>query len=171
MSRISRRHELQSIGRRSILTGLAATAAATVVSGRARAQAGNYPSRPITIVNNSDVAATAAALLREPNFAGHTVQYLLGQRTLDFRAVAPILGAAIGKPETVYRQVLAQEERASMMARGFSASFLDLREELSNSFSAGVLQATVVRDATNTTSTSIEKFARTVFAAAVAKQM
>jgi uncharacterized protein YbjT (DUF2867 family) len=125
------------------------------------------PDAPMYMVATRDVALTAATLLAEPHFTGCTVRYLLGQRTLTFREVAPILGDVVGRPETTYQQVPAAQGRSAMMARGFSASFLDLREELSNSFSAGILQATVARDADNTTSTSIEDFARTVFAPAV----
>jgi uncharacterized protein YbjT (DUF2867 family) len=120
---------------------------------------------PVDMVATKDIAAAVADALANPRFTGKSVRYLLGTRTLTFKEVAPILGASIGKPDLVYEQIPAAPIKKGMMAHGFSQQVVDLFEEMANALSNGKIRGPI-RNAANTTPTSIEEFAKTVFAPA-----
>jgi uncharacterized protein YbjT (DUF2867 family) len=122
------------------------------------------PDVPMYVVATRDIAAIAADALAEPRFTGHSVRYLLGERTLTFAEMARIVGAAIGKPDLAYEQIPAARVKETLIAHGYSANGAEMFELTANAFNAGTLYRTVTRDETNTTSTSIEEFARTLFA-------
>jgi uncharacterized protein YbjT (DUF2867 family) len=119
---------------------------------------------PMYVVATRDIAAAAADALAEPRFTGHSVRYLLGERTLTFAEMARVVGAAIGKPDLVYEQIPATRVKETLVAHGYSATGAEMFELTADAFNAGTLYRTVTRDETNTTSTSIEEFARTLFA-------
>lgn len=124
------------------------------------------PDSPMYAVATADIADTAAVALAALDFTGKSVRYLLGERTLTFAEMAPILGAAIGKPALTYEQVPAARITEALMAHGYSRNGAEMFEQTAEAFNCGLLQRTVARDAGNTTATSLEIFARRVFAPA-----
>lgn len=124
------------------------------------------PDVPMYAVATADIAAAAATALSELSFAGKSVRYLLGQRTLSFAQMASIIGSAIGKPDLAYEQVAAERIKQALMAHGYSRNGAEMFEQTANAFNNGVLQSTVARNIENTTATSLEAFASEVFAPA-----
>jgi hypothetical protein len=70
-----------------------------------------------------------------------------------------------------YVEVPDQEIRNYMLGAGMSQNAADGLIELNHSLGNGTIQATYRRDNTNTTSTSIETFAKTTFLEAYNKAM
>lgn len=124
------------------------------------------PDVPIPMVAAKDIAEEAARLLLEETFSGRSVRYLLGPRDLTLSAATRILGEAIGKPDLKYVQIFEEEARRGMDAAGMSRSVADAMIEMEHAFNAGTIRATQERNAENTTRTTLEEFARTVFARA-----
>ncbi|MBO9668383.1 MAG: NmrA family NAD(P)-binding protein [Bdellovibrio sp.] len=118
---------------------------------------------PVDLVATKDIAARAAFLLANPHFKSHNVEYILGERTLTYREIIRVLGQTIGKPDLEYVEVPDQEMRNYYIGAGMSQSMADAMIEMSNAFGNGSIMSTTARDNTNTTSTSIEAFARTTF--------
>lgn len=135
-----------------------------------RAQGMNgSPVRPdvaIPMVATRDIADDAARLLLEGTFIGRSVRYLLGPRDLTLPEATRVLGEAIGKPDLKYVQFPEEEARKGMAAIGMSRSVADAMIEMERAFNAGTIRATQERNAENTTKTTLEEFARTVFARA-----
>ncbi|WII72844.1 NmrA family NAD(P)-binding protein [Bdellovibrio sp. 22V] len=118
---------------------------------------------PMPMIATRDIAARAAFLLMNPDFKSHNVEYLLGQRDVSHAEVAKILGQAIGKPDLEYVEVPPKEMRNSLIGAGMTKDWADVMLEMAESFSNGTIGATVQRDKTNTTATTLEEFARTTF--------
>ena len=56
------------------------------------------PEAKVPMIATADIAAVAAAALRERNWSGAVVRELLGPRDLTYTEVAAAIGAAIGQP-------------------------------------------------------------------------
>jgi uncharacterized protein YbjT (DUF2867 family) len=121
---------------------------------------------PIPMVATKDIADTAARLLLEGTFTGHAVRYLLGPRDVTMSEATRVLGEAIGKPELEYVQSPEEEASEAMAGMGMSESVVSAFLEMYRSFNAGIIRPTQERSAENTTKTTLEEFARTVFARA-----
>ena len=113
----------------------------------------------IHMIAAKDVAAFAAKRLLLLDFAGHNVQYLLGQRDLSYVEVAGILGKAIGRPELEYVQLAYTAYARSLQQLGASQSLADHMQAYIEAVNAGKVFDAVQRDPQNTTKTSIEEFA------------
>src|SRR5918998_4670910 len=61
------------------------------------------PGAKVPMIATADVAAVAAAALRDRNWSGTVVRELLGPRDLTYPEVAAAIGAAIGAPGPPYR--------------------------------------------------------------------
>jgi uncharacterized protein YbjT (DUF2867 family) len=122
------------------------------------------PDAPIPMVATKDIADEAARTLSSKSLSGHSVRYLLGPRDLSMTEAARILGHAIGKPELRYVQFTEEDARKAMTGMGMSASAIDALLEMQRGFNAGRIRPTQERNASNTTPTSLEEFAQTVFA-------
>jgi hypothetical protein len=118
------------------------------------------------MVATRDVAAIAADYLRAPTFEGYTARALLGPRDYTYRQTTTILGSAIGIPDLAYVAFPYEGFRHGLLQAGFSASGADALAELMTAFNEGHIQKTVSRDGSNTTPTTLEDFARDVFAPA-----
>ena len=118
---------------------------------------------PIDMIAARDIATRAAFLLTNTNFKSHSIEYLLGERSLTFREVIRVLGQTIGKPTLEYVEVPDQEMRNYMIGAGMSKNAADGLIDLNHCLSNGTIQTTYRRDKFNTTSTSIEAFAKTAF--------
>jgi uncharacterized protein YbjT (DUF2867 family) len=123
---------------------------------------------PLPMVATRDVAAAAADLLAAPAFAGHATRDVFGPRDYTHREATAILGAAIGKPALVYVEFSYEDFRKAIVGMGFSESVAGVFVEMYEAFNSGRIQATVKRTAESTTPTTLERFAREVFAPAFA---
>lgn len=119
---------------------------------------------PIPMVTTKDIAEAASRLFLEGAFTGHTIRYLLGPRDLSMSEATRILGEAIGKPDLKYVQFPEEEGRKAMLGMGMSRSVVDAFLEMQRAFNAGRIRPTEGRYEGNTTPTTMEEFAGTVFA-------
>jgi len=116
------------------------------------------------VVATKDIAAVAAKRLSELNFKGNTVEFVLGQRDLNYNEIASIAGKAIGKPELKYVQFPYEDAVKGMVGMGFcSENVADAMMNLSKALNEGSALNVHTRTAENTTPTSYEEFAH-VFA-------
>jgi len=122
------------------------------------------PDAPIPMVATKDIADEAARLLLGKTLSRHTVRYLLGPRDLTMTEATRILGRAIGKPDLRYIQFPEEEARKAMSGMGMSNSAIEALLEMQRGFNAGRIRPTQERNASNTTPTTLEEFAETVFA-------
>ena len=118
------------------------------------------PNVPIPMIATEDIAAVVADELMHPGFTGHVVRHLLGPRSCTMNEAAHILGAAIGRPDLKYVQADPEDAKTGMVQMGISRDVADQFEEMSRAFSDGLINGTFVRDATNSTPTTLESFAR-----------
>lgn len=118
---------------------------------------------PMGMVATRDIAARAAFLLMNPEFTSHNIEYLLGERDLNFDDVARILGQAIKKTDLEYVEIPPQEMKNYLIGAGLSEDWADSINEMSTAFTNGTIAGTLQRDKMNTTATSIEEFAKTTF--------
>jgi uncharacterized protein YbjT (DUF2867 family) len=125
----------------------------------------------VPMIATRDIGAAAAEALLGREFRGKQTKELLGQRDLDYREVAGIIGKAIGKPSLGYLQPPEQQLHASMAQMGMSANFVDSLLEMTRAMNSGHMKALEPRTQTNTTPTSFETFVREEFIPAYQKQV
>jgi len=122
------------------------------------------PDVPIPMIATEDIAQAAALLFIEGIFHGHGVRYLLGPRDLTMADATRILGEAIGKPKLTYVRFSEEDARKALAGAGMSGSVIEGMLEMHRGFNAGIVRPTRQRSAENTTPTTLEGFAKTVFA-------
>lgn len=140
-------------------------AAATVAAGRPLPGM-EAPDVPIPMVATRDISAIVARELVAPEH--HGVLVLHAPMHVSMRAVAAVLGAAIGNPGLQYIQSAPAEMKAALRAEGLSADAADRVEELARWLSTAAL-ASVAAGPVAVQPTTIEDFAREVFAPACAR--
>lgn len=118
---------------------------------------------PVAMIATRDIAARAASLLMDPTFKSHNTEYLLGERDLTHREIIRVLGQAVGKPDLEYVEVPNQEMKNYLIGAGMSENWANGILEISEAMGNGTIAATFKRNKANTTTTSIEEFARTTF--------
>ena len=111
-----------------------------------------------------DVAAVAARRLAALDWSDKSVLELLGPRDVTMTEVARALGGAIGRGELRYVQVGDDDVRNAFLGMGVSADLANLYVEMLRGVNEGHMVPTQSRDARTTTPTTIEAFAREVFA-------
>jgi uncharacterized protein YbjT (DUF2867 family) len=119
------------------------------------------PDLKLPIVATKDIADVAAKRLSTLDFSGVSIEYVLGPKDLNFNEIAGIIGKAIGKPELKYVQFPEQDAAKGMMQGGLSKSTADALVEFSRAMNSGEVISTVKRTPDNSTSTSLEEFAKT----------
>ena len=117
-------------------------------------------------IATKDIGAYAAKRLAARDFSGSSVQELHGQRDLSMKEAAAIAGAAIGKPNLGYMQVPFIMLEPALIQMGLPKSTAALIIEMSKGANAGLIAPQQLRSAENTTPTTIEWFAKEVFAPA-----
>ena len=122
------------------------------------------PDTRLPMTATRDIAGAAAETLNAPTFTGISVREVLGPRDYSMQEVTAILGAAIGKPDLAYAQFSDDDFKKGLEGAGFSADVARNFVEMSAAFNAGIIQNTVKRSTANTTATTLEQFAREVFA-------
>ncbi len=118
---------------------------------------------PIPMIASRDIAAVAAEYLLAPSFSGYQVRDLLGAREYTHREATAILGAAIGRPDLPYLESSYEEYRKNLLGMGFSASGADTLVQLFKAVNEGPANTYPSRNASNTTPTTLEEFARDTF--------
>jgi uncharacterized protein YbjT (DUF2867 family) len=113
---------------------------------------------PMSMVATRDIGTTCAEILQKRAFAGKQARELLGQRDLDYKQAASVIGKAIGKPDLAYVQLPPQQLKAALTQMGMSANMGDLLLEMAEALNSGHMVALERRSAENTTPTSIETF-------------
>jgi len=124
------------------------------------------PDLPVAMIGSRDVAAVAADLLLGKPPAGQVARELHGPREYSHREASAILGAAIGKPDLSYAQFSSEDTRQALIGMGISAVVAGSILEMIHGFGSGHLRPRQARTAKTTTPTTLEAFARTVFAPA-----
>lgn len=124
------------------------------------------PDVPIPMVATRDIAEEAARLFLDGTFTGHAVRYLLGPRDLTMSEATSILGKSIGWPDLKYVQFSEDDARKEMIGMGLSPSVADAMLEMERGFNEGAILPTQKRTRENSTRTTLEEFARAVFAPA-----
>lgn len=124
------------------------------------------PDLPVPMIATRDIADVSAESLGKLDFTGFQTRELLGPRHVSFEEAARIIGAAIGKPDLSYKQLPGIVLKPAMMKMGMSASVAEKMLEMSESLNSGHMKAQEPRSARNTTPTTVETFAATVFAPA-----
>jgi len=118
------------------------------------------------MVATRDIAEVAAALLAPATFTGCSVREILGPRDLSRREAARILGSAIGKPELPYVEFSYTDARQALIGAGLSEDVAGSFVEMYEGFNEGRIRTVQGRTAATSSPTTLETFAREVFAPA-----
>jgi uncharacterized protein YbjT (DUF2867 family) len=123
------------------------------------------PDLSFPMIATIDIGMHAAKRLELLDFAEKRVQYLLGPRDLTWPEATKVLGASIGKPDLPYIHFAYAEELEGMVQSGLTRNIAELYSEMSKALNEGVVRSPE-RTESNTTPTTIEEFAKNIFALA-----
>jgi len=123
---------------------------------------------PLRLVAGADIAQAAAQALLNPTFTGKSAREVLGDRDYTMQEAAAILSAAVGRSDISFVRAEPADAKAALVAHGFSTDVADKFAEMADALTQQRIQSTVARTPANTTSTSLEQWARDVFAPAYA---
>jgi uncharacterized protein YbjT (DUF2867 family) len=112
----------------------------------------------LPMIATRDIGAAAAEILLKRDFTGKQTRELLGQRDLDYREAASVIGKAIGRPDLAYRQAPPEQVKPALFQIGMSSNMADLLLEMVEALNSGYMVALEPRSERNTTPTSIETF-------------
>jgi uncharacterized protein YbjT (DUF2867 family) len=127
---------------------------------------GLAPDVPVVMIASRDIGEVAASLLTNPTFTGQRSRELRGPRSYTSREATAILGAAIQRPDLAYVQFPEADVRAALLSAGFSPALADQYLEMIRGLNSGSIRALEPRSPANTTPTTLEEFAGSVFAPA-----
>jgi len=120
----------------------------------------------IPMIETRDIGLVAAERLMKLDFGGKQAQELHGERDLTMSEVTAVLGKAIGKPDLKYMQFPYEQVQQVLLQMGVPAKTAAQFIEMFRGINEGIVVPVDPRTATNTTPTSIETFAKEVFATA-----
>jgi uncharacterized protein YbjT (DUF2867 family) len=112
-----------------------------------------------------DIGRKAAEIL-VARFSGVQVRELLGPREYSHEEAARILGGEIGKPKLSYQQFPSFLVEQALKQMGLPAKTAALMSEMNDAANDGLLNPLELRSERNTTPTTLETFAKEVFAPA-----
>jgi len=118
------------------------------------------------MIASKDIGAAATEALQKLDFSGFSTRELLGQRDLSHDEAAAAIGAGIGKAKLSYQRFPAFLVEQGMKQMGIPGKTASLMSELNEAVNGGVLNPQEPRSENNTTPTTIEIWAREVFAPA-----
>ena len=113
-----------------------------------------------------DIGRKAAEGLLARDFSGVQIQELLGAHDYTQEEAARILGAEIGKPKLSYQRFPAFLVEQALKQMGIPAKTAALMSEMNDAFNDGLTNPLEARSEKNTTLTTLERFAKEVFAPA-----
>ncbi len=112
----------------------------------------------LPMIASRDIGAHAADALLHPDFTGHQVRELHGQRDITYAEATSVIGQAINQPGLQYTQLPDDQLRPALSKLGMSPNFIDLLLKMSEALNSGFMRAQEPRTPQNTTSTSYESF-------------
>ena len=121
---------------------------------------------PIPQIATADIAVRAADRLLETSFSGFSAEELLGPADTTMAETAATLGRAIGKPDLPYVAIPYESVEQALLGIGMSPSAAASLVEMHRAFNEGWIVPETPRSPARTTPTTLEEFARTVFAPA-----
>lgn len=113
-----------------------------------------------------DIAGYAAERLLKLDFNGNQTQELLGERDVTMSEAAAAIAGAIRKPELRYAQFPYEQVEQVLIQMGIPPKSAAYMVEMFHGFNDGLTAPVEPRSAANTTPTSVETFAKEVFAPA-----
>lgn len=105
-----------------------------------------------------DIAERAAERLSNRDFAGHTVETVLGPEDVTMTEVTLALGAALGIPDLPYVEFSPDGVKAALQGAGMSEEFASLLVEMQLALNEGRMTDEVNRTTESTTPTRVEEF-------------
>lgn len=88
----------------------------------------------LPMIATSDVGATAAHYLLDPDFSGFTIKEVQGPEELTLQEAAQRIGRLTGRSDVRYVQLPPDQVRAGLLSNGFSAhmanTFLEIAEDV-----------------------------------------
>ena len=117
---------------------------------------------PIQMVAARDIGAKVAELLEKPDFKGHTVMELFGQK-ISLEDATRIIAAKTGVSELHYVQFSAQDSVAAMTGMGVSKGMALGFVEMSESIGEGKVVTRTIDPAKPNAPTGFDKFVEDVF--------
>lgn len=118
---------------------------------------------PVPIIATRDIAAKRILAL---DWKGKEVHELLGPRDYTMDEATRVIGEAIGKKDLKYVEFPYDEAQKAMVGMGLSPDLARLFNEMNKGFNEGIVKPTQARSPKTTTPTTLEDFAKTVFAPA-----
>jgi len=118
---------------------------------------------PLPMIATKDIGAAAAEVLLKLDFNGKQTQELQGQRNLNYKEAAKIIGEGIGKPGLAYVRLPDDQVVQALSSMGMSKHVAALIVEMASAINSGHVKALEPRSAKNTTPTSLEQFVREAF--------
>ena len=109
-----------------------------------------------------DVAERAAQHLLHSDFAGHTVETILGPEDVSMNEVTRALGAALGIPDLPYVKFPPEGVKAALQGIGMSEEFASLLVESQIAINEDRVMDGVERTAETTTPTPLDAFLKGV---------
>jgi uncharacterized protein YbjT (DUF2867 family) len=120
----------------------------------------------LPLIATRDIGVVAAEALLKLNFQGKVSRELQGPRDVAYTEVAKIVGAAIGKPDLVYKRLPAMLLKPALTQMGMSSNMVDLLLEMADALDSGHMKMLEPRSRENSTPTTLETFVTEVFAPA-----
>jgi len=120
----------------------------------------------LPMIAAGDIGRCAAEALVAKDFIGMQVRELHGPREYTQEEAARILGAEIGKPKLSYQRFPSFMVEQALKQMGLPAKTAALMSEMNDAFNDGMLNPADPRTEKNTMATTLETFAKEVFAPA-----
>ncbi|MGC3997821.1 MAG: NAD(P)H-binding protein [Anaeromyxobacter sp.] len=121
---------------------------------------------PMKMVAAADIGEVGARRLLALDWQGTEVQEVQGERDLTMAQATAALGAAIGKPALPYVAFPYPDAEQGMIGAGLPPELAKAYVDMARGFNEGICRSLQPRSARTTTPTSVETWARQVFAPA-----
>jgi uncharacterized protein YbjT (DUF2867 family) len=117
------------------------------------------------MIATMDIAERAARHLLERDFAGHSVETILGPEDRSMNEATRALGEVLGIPDLPYVEFPPEGVKAALQGIGMSEEFASLLVESQIAINEGLVMDGVERTPEGTTPTRLEDFLRGAVAA------
>ena len=115
------------------------------------------------LVATKDIAAVVSKHLNLLDFKGNTVEYVLGAKDLSFNEITRIISKAIDRNDMKYITYPLEEWKMGLIQSGYiSENVAGLYTEMTESFNNGKALNGHLRTHENTTTTTLEDFAKNI---------
>ena len=124
---------------------------------------GGFPIAPnvkLPMIHTTDIGEVASKALEALDFSGFTVKELAGAKDYSMQEAAGIIGEALGKPDLPYVAFDYEDAKQGMMQMGMSESLAAGYVTFSQAVNDGRLYEQYQRTLDNTTTRTLEAFAR-----------